>query len=70
MNRMVQGKLIETNPQGIPRVTQGVLWSVKGAPENNAGTARTSAGTYVWLSQTTISYQIPPSSSRIQIATI
>lgn len=69
VNRMIPGKLIESNPQAVPRLTRGLLWSVKGGPYNNAGVAVTAAGSYVWNTQTTISYQIPPASSRTQVAT-
>lgn len=68
VNRMIRGKLIETNPQAIPRLSRGLLWSVKGAPYLNVSTPTTAAGTYVWCSQTTISYQIPPSSTRLAVA--
>lgn len=69
VNRMIPGKLIETNPQAVPRLSRGLLWSVKGAPESNAGNPQSAGGSYVWYSQTTCSYQIPPASSRIQVAT-
>jgi len=69
VNRVIRGKLIETNPQAIPRLTRGLLWAVKGGPHNNAGTPTTAPGSYIWCSQTTVSYQVPPSSTRIQVAT-
>lgn len=69
VNRMIPGKLLETNPQGVPGLSRGLLWSMKGAPENNVGSYRYAAGTVAWATQTTVSYQIPPSSTRIQIAT-
>lgn len=69
VNRMIPGKLIETNPQAIPRLTRALVWSTKGGPYNDAGVPKTAAGTYVWCSQTTVSYQIPPSASRVQVAT-
>jgi len=68
VNRRIQGKTIETNPQGIPGLTRGLMWSCKGAPFNNAGTPTTNSGTYTWCSQTTVSYVIPPTSQRAQIA--
>lgn len=68
-NRMMYGKKLETNPAQIAGFTRGLLFIVKGEPENSAGTARLSSGEIVWTTQTTVNYQIPPSTTRTQTAT-
>jgi len=63
-NRMLQGKLIETNPMGIPGFTRALFWQAKGSPEYNAPSVQHSNFEIVWQCQTFVNYQIPPSSSR------
>lgn len=69
VNRLMRGKVLETHLQAIPKLSRAVMWSVKGAPESNAGVLRYAAGSYVYATQTTLNYQLPVSSSRTQIAT-
>lgn len=68
-NRMIRGKTIETHLQSIPKLTRAIFWSTKGAPADIAGVANTSAGSYAWSSQITVVYQLPPSSTRVSVAT-
>lgn len=69
-NRMMYGKKLETNPAMIPGFTRGLLFIMKGEPENNAGTAQISSGEIVFATQTTVNYQLPPSSTRTQTANL
>lgn len=68
-NKMLYGKSLETSPSMLRGLTQGLLFIVKGEPENNAGAARLSSGEIIWTTQTTVNYQIPPGSTRTQTAT-
>lgn len=68
-NKMFYGKTLETAPACIKGFTRAVLFIVKGEPENASGTAQLSNGEIVWTTQTTVNYQIPPSSTRTQTAT-
>lgn len=61
-NRMLQGKLIETNNIGIPGFTRAFFWQAKGSPEVNASAVQYSDFDIVWQSQTYVNYQVPPGS--------
>jgi len=70
MNKMVNGKAIETYIQSMPWA-RGFFWSAKGAPEANAGLTdhQYADGSYVWASQTTVNYQMPPANTVVRSAT-
>lgn len=67
-NKMFYGKTLETNPSCIKGYTRGLLFVMKGEPENNAGSYRQSAGEIIFGTQTSVNYQLPPSSTRAQTA--
>lgn len=70
MNRMVNGKELETRQQTI-RGARALFWSAKGAPEvDGVGTGQQYAdGQFVWTSQCTVNYQMPPGNTIIRSAT-
>lgn len=58
--KKIEGKLFTTMPQAIPYYTQAYLFIVRGAPENNAGTARLAAPTFSVCSQWSVHLCGPP----------
>lgn len=62
-NRWLNGKLLENNLQAIPGLTRAYLFQMRGAPENNVGTARLAAGEVTWMCQCTVAFGVPPSST-------
>jgi len=70
-NRMLNGKLIESSIQALPRFARGLFWSCKGAPELNdaADNVQYADGSYCWLRQTTVNYQIAPGSTTARSST-
>lgn len=62
-NKYFNGKMLENNFAAVPGFTRAVLFQVRGAPENNAGTPRLAAGSFTWMCQFTASYGVPPSST-------
>lgn len=67
--KWVNGKILETCQSSIKNYTKAILFAVKGAPGMPAGSAGIEATELTWTCQTTINYQIPPSTSRLALAT-
>lgn len=69
MNKSIDGKMFITAPQAYPGYTEGYVFMFRGAPENNAGTARLSACTLTWAYQTVCHYAIPPGKTQESLHT-
>lgn len=59
-NKKIYGRQIISFPQGIPGISRGYLFQVRGAPEDNLGSARLASATVTWKAQTTVNYCRPP----------
>lgn len=59
-NKKLDGKILTTNPQGIPGYTRAFFLQWRGVPINNAGTAQLGATAITVSAQWSLKYAIPP----------
>lgn len=62
-NKYLSGKTVEICASQIPKLTRGILFQMRGVPQNNAGSPRLGATEVSWKSQITVVYGVPPSST-------